>query len=96
MPVVGNKFVFTPAWINVWNINNDAKPLKENFKILLSWLKQFLIILKEMYKNIIMIIIEIKEPYYNQESGFSFSNSDMEVVSLTYSLTNFGLILDFG
>ena len=44
MPVVGNKLVFTPAWINVWNINNVASPLKEIFKKSFSWLKQFLII----------------------------------------------------
>ena len=52
MPVVGIKLVLTPAWMNVWNINNVASPLKEIFKNWLSWLKQFLIILKEIYKKI--------------------------------------------
>ena len=66
MPVVGSKFVFTPAWIKVWNINNDANPLKEIFKNWLSWLKQFLIILNEIYKNITKIIIEAKEPYSSE------------------------------
>ena len=63
MPVVGNKFVLTPACMNVWKISKDASPLKENLKKLLSWLKQFLIILKQIYKKIINIIMETKEPY---------------------------------
>ena len=50
--MAGIKFVFTPAWINIWKINKVAKPQSEIFKKTSSWLKQFLIILKEIYKNI--------------------------------------------
>ena len=55
--------MFTPAWIKVWNINNADKPIKQIFKNLLSWLKQFLIILNEIYKKIIKIIIDAIDPY---------------------------------
>ena len=58
--------MLTPAWINVWNINNVAKPLKEILKYWFSWLKQFLIILNEIYKNIEIITTDTIEPYSSE------------------------------
>ena len=48
--------------IKVWNISSDAKPHKDTFKNSSVWFVQFFIILKAMYKNIAIIVIEIKEP----------------------------------
>ena len=63
---LGYKFVFTPAWMKAWKINKVANPLKEIFKNWLSWLKQFLIILNEIYKKITSINIEVIEPYSSE------------------------------
>ena len=63
MPVVGSKLVFTPIWINVWKIRSEASPHKESFKSSSSFKTQFLIILKAIYKKIVIIKIEITEPY---------------------------------
>ena len=66
MPVDGSKLVFTPTWINVWNIKSEARPHNELLINLSSWLMQFLIILKEIYKKTRMIMTEIIEPYSSE------------------------------
>ena len=59
---IGNKLVFTPMWIKVWNIIRDASPNKDILSSSSKTFKQTLTILKDKYKKIKIKEIEIKDP----------------------------------
>ena len=50
----------------MFEISIVLKPHSESLINLSSWLKQFFIILKEIYRNIKIIIIEMIEPYSSE------------------------------
>ena len=82
--------------MKVWKINNVANPLKEIFKNWFSWLKQFLIILNEIYKNINKTINLKSKDLIESELDFSYltspsilefltSQTDKQYVPMKYS-----------